>query len=211
MASAAWHIFGRQLALPRGMAGRLTGYLMRHLNRMPYRFAIDALDVQADSHVLELGFGPGEGLAALSNLARQGSVHGIDASATMLAQAQARNAAAVAAGSMTLRQGDFAELSYPDHAFDRVLAVNVAYFWHDPAAVLREIRRILAPGGRLSVYVTDRDTMQNWPFAASETHRLFDAELLQQAMIAGGFATIEIRRIRLPRGVKGLVCVAVRA
>lgn len=196
--------------MPRGVAGRLTGHLMRRLNRAPYRFALDALDAQSNSRVLELGFGPGEGLAALLRLARHGSVHGIDASATMLAQAQARNAAAIAADRIMLRLGDFARLPYADHSFDRVLAVNVAYFWSDPAAVVREIRRVLRPGGRLAVYVTDRDTMRSWPFAGSETHRLFDADMLQQAMIDGGFAPteVEIRPVRLPRDVKGLIGVA---
>ncbi len=211
--TAAWHAFGRQLAMPRGVAGRLTGHLMRYLNRGPYQFAIAALDVQRNSRVLELGFGPGEGLAELLRQARHGSVHGIDASATMLAQAQARNAAAIAAGRIMLQQGDFACLPYADHSFDRVLAVNVAYFWSDPAAAVREIRRVLRPGGRLSAYVTDRDTMRTWPFAGSETHRLFDAGLLRQAMIDGGFlaSETEVRPLRLPRGVKGLIGVATSA
>jgi SAM-dependent methyltransferase len=208
--AAAWHAFGRQLAMPRGVAGRLTGHLMRYLNRGPYQFAIAALDVQRNSRVLELGFGPGEGLAELLRLARHGSIYGIDASATMLAQAQARNAAAIETGRIMLRQGDFARLPYADHSFDRVLAVNVAYFWSDPAAVVREIRRVLRPGSRLSAYVTDRDTMRTWPFASSETHRLFDADMLRQAMIDGGFlaSEIEVRPVRLTRGVKGLIGVA---
>lgn len=199
--------------MPRGLAGRLTGHLMRHFNRAPYRLAIGALDVQGDSRVLELGFGPGEGLAELLRQARHGSVHGIDASATMLAQAKSLNAAAIASGKIVLRRGDFAQLPYPDSSFDRVLAVNVAYFWRDPAAVVREIRRVLRPAGRLSAYVTDRATMCGWPFANGETHRLFDADMLRQAMIDGGFlaSETEVRPVRLQRGVKGLIGIATAA
>lgn len=212
MAGGAWHAFGRQLALPRGAGGRLTGHLMRYLNSTPYRLAIDALDVGDDCDVLELGFGPGEGLAELLRQARHGSVHGIDASATMLAQARARNAAEIAAGRLVVREGDFARLPFADGSFDRVLAVNVAYFWNEAGSVPREICRVLRAGGRLSVYVTDQATMRGWPFAGAETHRLFDADALLQTLAAGGFPTeaIEVRATALPHGVEGLVAIADR-
>ncbi len=44
---------------------------------------------------------------------------------------------------------DSARLPLPSAAFDAALAVHVLYFWARPAAHLREIARVLRPGGRL--------------------------------------------------------------
>jgi len=203
----AWHLLGSQLARPHGVAGRLTGLLMRRLNREPYRLAIGALQLRKDSRVLELGFGPGEGLAELLHQAKLGQVHGIDVSETMFVQASMRNAGAISTGRIVLRLGDFAQLPYPDATFDRVLAVNVAYFWTDPAAMAAEIRRVLRPTGRVSLYVTERSSMEKWPFADRRTHRLFDAQDLSAMFTAAGFDddAVRIRAVAPARGVGGLV------
>lgn len=179
---------------------------MQLVNRTPNRLAIAALAATAGDSVLELGFGPGDGLAAL---VRSGckSVHGIDHSAAMLAQATRRNRQAVATGRVILRQGDFTRLPYADDSFDKVLAVNVAYFWRDARAVLGEIRRVLRPGGRLTIYVTDRATMEGWRFATTRTHRHFDAAALLDFAVDGGFDAehVTIARSELAAGIGGLI------
>ena len=124
-----WHRFGRQLREPSGWAGRLTGHFMRLVNRAPNRLAVAALDLTPDAHVLELGFGPGEAIAALVDRLPDGVIEGIDRSAAMLAQASLRNRAAVQAGRVRLRLGDFASLPYADASFDAVLAINIALIY----------------------------------------------------------------------------------
>jgi SAM-dependent methyltransferase len=205
-----YNAVGRQLAEPRGVMGRLTGALMRFINRAPNRLAIDALALLADDVVLELGFGPGEALALIDRAVPYGKVHGIDRSATMLAQATERNQQSVDTGRITLRTGDFSQLPYPDACFSKVLAVNVAYFWKDPAAMAQEIRRILRPGGCLAIYATDEATMRSWRFASAETHRHVDERGILDALVQGGFDDQRIRciRSRLPGGIVGLTIAA---
>lgn len=209
MTSASiWHGIGRQLGMPSGWRGQALGGLMRLVNRAPNRLALDALAAAPGEAVLELGFGPGDALAFLD---RSGCrpIHGIDHSAAMVAQAIRRNRRAVAAGRVNPRQGDFARLPYADGSFDKALAVNVAYFWRDGRSVLGEIRRVLRPGGRLVVYVTERGTMQRWRFASPATHRQFDEAELRALLAEGGFdaAEIAIGRSSLPGGILGLVAV----
>jgi ubiquinone/menaquinone biosynthesis C-methylase UbiE len=205
-----WHSFGRQLARPTGFAGRLTGSLMRLINRAPNRVALEALQAAPDDDVLELGFGPGEAIATL--LARQGRgrIHGIDVSQAMLAQAGRRNRQGIAQNRACLRIGDFARLPYPNASFDRVLAVNVAYFWHDPAAVIGELHRVLRPGGRFALYATDADTMRHWKFADATTHRHVDMASFVALFTQAGFAPelIEARLHRLFGGVTGFTIAA---
>ena len=202
-----WHSFGRQLAGPSGWAGRLTGRFMRVVNREPNRLAIEALVLAGDEHVLELGFGPGEAIAAVADRLPNGSVAGLDRSAEMLAQATDRNLAAMKAGRVTLQLGDFRHLPQRPGLFDAVLAINVAYFWNDAPAVVREIRRVLKPDGQLVIYVTDARSMRRWKFAGPETHRLFDVSTLRSALIAGGFRReeIAISRHKLSARITGLI------
>jgi SAM-dependent methyltransferase len=128
----------------------------------------------------------------------------------MLQRATARNRSAISAGHVILQRGDFAALPFTANSMDGVLAVNVAYFWERAESITSEIRRVLRPGGRLALYVTERSTMQHWGFASHGTHRYWDAPALSDMLRAGGFpaAATVIRKVRLRSGVEGLLAVA---
>lgn len=204
---------GRQLRHPRGTAGRLLGRAMALANRGANRAAIAALEVNADDRILELGFGPGAAVAALAALAPRGRIHGVDASRAMLEVASRRNRAAIAEGRVTLTQTTFDRLPLPDDAADKVLAVNVVYFWQEPAPILREVRRVLRPGGLLCIYATDAATMRRWKFAGPATHRVFDRQGLTVLLRDGGFeeSGIALRRIRSFPNVPGWIATARKA
>jgi SAM-dependent methyltransferase len=76
---------------------------------------------------------------------------------------------------------------------DKILAVNVAYFWRDTAAVLSEVHRVLRPNGRLALYVTDAASMQGWKCAGPETHRLFDDHAIVRMLRDSPFANHSVR------------------
>jgi ubiquinone/menaquinone biosynthesis C-methylase UbiE len=69
----------------------------------------------------------------------------------MVSQARRRNADAVEAGRVDLRWGSVASLPFADDRFDRVLAVNSLHHWPDREADLREVKRVLKPGGVLVI------------------------------------------------------------
>lgn len=176
------------------------------VNRKPIRLAIDALDAGPRDVVLDLGCGPGASVAMLSR--RAALVHGIDASETMIATARYANRHAIAEGRVTLATNRFEKIVLPDNSVDRILAANVAYFWHDMSAVVAEIRRVVRPGGRLVLYLTDVETMRDWAFADNRTHRHFDADSLQCALMREGIerSQIAVKQHRLPGRVAGLIC-----
>ena len=138
---------------PRGAAGRVTAWEMAHRpsNRRRSRWVVSLLDVRPADRVLEIGFGPGVAVAALVR-AGAGHVYGIDHSAVMVREASRRNAAAVRAGRVTLARASVDRLPPAlDGPFDAILAVNALGFWPDPAGRLAELRRRLAPGGRVAI------------------------------------------------------------
>ena len=148
--SILMRMFGR----PKGVLGRLGGVIMARTNRTAANLVIDLLDVQPGDKVLEVGFGPGVGIQLLAQRASAGRLAGVDPSHEMVKQAAARNAETVSAGRVDLRQGSVQTLPFPDQTFDKAMAINSMQVWPDVGAGLREMRRVLKPGGKLALGFT---------------------------------------------------------
>lgn len=206
------HRLGRQLQCPSGVVGEWLGHAMTLVNSRANRVAIDRLGVGPTDHVLELGFGPGRAIARLAALAPHGRVCGIDLSPVMLRQARRRNAAANRTGLVDLRQGSVEALPFPDAAFDRVIGINVVYFWHRESAIMREIDRVSRPGARIVLYATHRKSMQKWPFARTGSHRLFDEDALTSLFLDAGFesAGVSVCSFDAGFGVRGICVTATK-
>ena len=111
-------------------------------------WAADVADPRPGDRVLEIGCGHGVLLSLLAARLTTGTVLGIDRSATMTAAARARNATAVAAGTVEVQTADLRTAQLPAAAFDLVVAVHVGAFWRRPATEYAVVRRSLAPAGR---------------------------------------------------------------
>jgi ubiquinone/menaquinone biosynthesis C-methylase UbiE len=106
--------------------------------------------------VLDVACGPGNFTRELARVVGPaGLAIGLDASPTMLARAVAETdpAALPAAGYV---RGDAEHLPFRDASFDAVLCFAALYLMGDPVAALREMHRVLAPGGRIAVMTSCR-------------------------------------------------------
>jgi ubiquinone/menaquinone biosynthesis C-methylase UbiE len=210
---ALWEGIGSQLKSPNGRLGRLAGAAMAAINREPNARSVAALDLCPEDTILELGCGPGMALKQMASAATRGLVIGLDSSPDMLAQAARRNRATMRAGRTRLVLGRFDALPFHSESVDKILAVNVAYFFRDNADELREAHRVLRPGGKAVVYATDRESMAGWKFAGPETHRLVDTSSLRTAFRLAGFEAGEmtIRTVVFPFNIRGLIAVGQKA
>ena len=132
-----------------GPAGRVAAAVMSRLNRDMERAAVAELDLTQDDDVLAVGFGPGVGIQELVRRLPRGCVAGIDPSSTMVELAGRRNRRAVDAGQVVLFEAAADAIPFPDASFRAVVAVNCMQFWHPLEGSLREVARVLAPGGTL--------------------------------------------------------------
>lgn len=186
-----WHRLAEQFCQPTGFLGQVVGFLFR-MNREGIDWTISLLEIQPADHVLEIGFGSGHGIESVAKLTPQGRVVGIDFSQTMLRQATRRNAASIAAGHIELQVGDAIKLSYPDNSFDKAFATNVAYFWKDPVATLREIRRVIKPGGRLALYVVSKADMTRFKVTQTGIYRLYTGDELSTLVSQAEFRQVRV-------------------
>ena len=171
-----------QFHQPTGAAGHVAGWIMglRSSNVARNRWAVRLLDVQPTDRVIELGCGPGVAIAALAARASQGLVVGVDHSPVMIRQARRRNRSAVRAGRVRLVHAPVERLSIGEGPFDAALAVNTVGMWPDPTARLRELARLLRPGGRIALVSQPR-----CPGATAATSAAAARELASQLTEAG--------------------------
>lgn len=98
--------------------------------------------------VLEVGVGTG---LALPHYSADCKVYGMDYSDEMLAKARRRVEAEGLTHVKELRQMDARTLDYADGRFDVVAAMHIISVVPEPETVMREMARVLKPGGRLVV------------------------------------------------------------
>ena len=126
-----------------GAAARDWADLAEPLQIPLFEAALAALEMGAGTRLLDAGCGAGLALALAAQ--RGATIAGLDASAALLEIARERLPDA------DLRQGDLEALPYADAAFDAVTAFNSVQYAGNPAAALREIRRVVKPGARVAV------------------------------------------------------------
>lgn len=118
--------------------------------------AFASLKLRAGLRVLDVGCGTGDQLRIMAPLVAPGSAVGVDLSATLIARARQRTAPDLA--RVSFQVADACELPFADAAFDRVVANQVLLHLGDPWRAVAEMRRVLAPGGLLSIGEWDWDS-----------------------------------------------------
>jgi ubiquinone/menaquinone biosynthesis C-methylase UbiE len=117
---------------------------------------LEAMGIDSAASVLDLGCGTGVVTRAIARRRGfAGRVTGIDRSPFLTAAAR-RLAAEEGVGSVVeFRTGDSQSLNLPDAAFDAVVAHTLISHVEDQRAVMREITRIVKPGGRVGIFDGD--------------------------------------------------------
>ena len=137
--------FCSQFGKPRGYIGRLCCVAMNMFNQKLYRGVLNAIAVEDDANVLEIGYGNGYLIQQMCKRYRV-IIHGVDISEDMKETATRRNQGAVSAGRVYLTIGDCCNLPYGDASFDCAVSVNSLYFWKDTLQGLKEVNRVLKQG-----------------------------------------------------------------
>ncbi|RPJ87573.1 MAG: methyltransferase domain-containing protein [Acidobacteria bacterium] len=140
-------------------ARRPSGRQARETYRDPlyhypnFRVILAELALKPQDYLLEVGCGGG---ALLKDALQSGCrAAAMDHSPDMVRVAREVNSQAVAQGRLKIFEADAERLPFPDGTFTCAAMTGVLGFLSNPVAVFREIRRVLAPGGRLVVLGSD--------------------------------------------------------
>jgi ubiquinone/menaquinone biosynthesis C-methylase UbiE len=120
------------------------------------RSMVTAAQVRSGERILDVACGTGiVAREVLERIGPTGEVAGVDADPGMV------TVAARLAPQVQYRQGIAESLPFPDSSFDAVLCQFGLMFFKDRVAALKEMLRVLRPGGRMAVAVWD--TLENTP------------------------------------------------
>lgn len=138
---------------------------------------LDDLDLPAGLRILDAGCGSGRNMVAL---ARRGTVTGVEPASASLQVARDRGAGDVVPGSLDER------LPFAAGDFDLAVALDVLEHVADDEAALRELARVIAPGGRLLVTVPQYGWLWGEHDVLAHHHRRYTRALLLRRAGAAG-------------------------
>lgn len=179
-----------QLSHPQGEDGMKVAGNMHVNNGGMIQRCIDLLDCRDQEVILEIGHGNGGYVPYLLSRAAGLQYYGVDISETMVQAAREMNSGLVAEGIAQFTLGNGLELPYADQFFDKVYTVNTLYFWEDPQVQLREIHRVLKPGGRFGIGIRSKVFMEQLPFT-QYGFKLYDAAAAIAQLEIAGFRICE--------------------
>ena len=181
-----------QLRQPNGWFGSLV--MSRLLNRVNSQI-VDAtlaiLDVRAEHHVLEVGFGGGSALSRLVTRTGTGLVEGVDVSTEMVKRAEHKFQREIEVGRLRVQLGDVVHLPFRNAIFDRIFTINTIYFWPDAEEGMGEVHRVLKQDGTAAVAIRSKEKMEQHA-VSKHGFRLFSPDDVADLMCRTGFRNVRV-------------------
>ncbi len=176
-------------------AGEGKGESMEKEHRPIVEPALALMHIAPADRILDVGCGGGWLVREVASRAPQGRAIGMDISDEMVAHARAASANAPNAEFIL---GSVDAIPREANSFDKIISVESSYYWPDPAAGIREIFRVLRPGGSAWIlinYYRDNPYCHQWGKLLKIPAHLFSAEEWAELFRKAGFASVAHRRI----------------
>lgn len=181
---------------PVGLGGKIMVAMMNLGHSPVARWGLRFLELVPDARVLDCGCGGGANIKRLLKKSPQGIVRGVDYSAVSVEKARNLNRTAIQKGRCAVWQSSVEHIIFAKDWFDAVTAFETVYFWSDLPWCLREVRRVLKPGGTFLICNEsngDTDKDEKWTEIIGGMTIYKDIELkayLEQA----GFHDVQIHK-----------------
>lgn len=185
-----------QFRCPTGRRGRFVAALMNRGHKPLTLWGLTHVEIEPDYVILDVGCGGGKTVNRLAQKAPLGKVFGIDYSPDMVEYSKKVNKKLIAEDRVEIVEGSVDKTGFPDAFFDLVTAIETYYFWHSFSDALKEIWRVLKPGGKLlMVNEMVKDGVYDVKYAKTieQVHvMLIPLEEIKNTALRVGFADVQI-------------------
>ena len=183
---------GNQLRQPKGLLSKWIGIYMQRGNDSINRWTTDLLEIEESDVLLEVGIGNGSTLHCIVASTKVRKIFGLDLSDEMIKEAEKLNKEYIEDGMIVLHKGNVISLPYKDSFFDKVFSVHTLYFWTDINQGFSEIHRVLKPGGKLYLSITDKSQMEK--MKRTKNFHLIKTEEIEKLLANHMFQTITLHQ-----------------
>ena len=184
--------FFSQCARPEGFLGRMMLRFMNFGHALLTNWGLGLIEMHDSWTMLDIGCGGGATLKRLLKRSEGAKVYGIDISEESVAKARRVNAK-VLDKQVFVTQGSAEKLQYEDGKFDLVTAVETVYFWPNLPDCLKEVKRVLKPGGQFAIMVEVIENDSMWTDIVKGM-TAYSPEQLKKLLDDAGFIQTEIHR-----------------
>lgn len=140
-----------QCRQPRGLLGRLSVWSMNRRHSALTDWGLQQVSVGTGDTILDVGCGGGRTVAKLAARATAGRVYGIDFAPASIAVSRRTNRRSIALGRVSIERASVSALPFAAGTFDLATAIETHFWWQSLGDGMREIVRVLKPGGTLVI------------------------------------------------------------
>jgi len=142
---------GNQCQKPAGLLGRFVLWNMNSRHSKVTDWGMSHILIDKRDTILDAGCGGGRTVNKLAAIASQGKVYGVDFSGASVAFARRINKQWIDTGRVEIREASVSQLPFAADLFNVVTAVETHFWWPDLPSDMREVLRVLKPGGVLMI------------------------------------------------------------
>jgi SAM-dependent methyltransferase len=136
-----------QCSKPTGWLGRFSLWRMNASHSKLTDWGLGHVAIEEHYTILDVGCGGGKTVSKLAAKATEGRVYGVDYSEESVAASKRLNAAWIDLGRVEIQNGSVSQLPFADGMFDLVTAVETHFWWPHLPSDMREVFRVMKPGG----------------------------------------------------------------
>lgn len=179
---------------PEGLLGKWMVGSMNHAHAAVSDWGMSHLPAAGPAEIAELGCGGGRNVRELLRRYPAAKITALDYSEVSVEKTKRVNRREIQKGRCRVIQGDVSRLPFGDEKFDLATAFETVYFWPGPMESLREVYRVLKPGGTFLI-ANESDGMspsdEKW-LSTIDGLRIFDKAQLSVFLTEVGFTEVAV-------------------
>jgi ubiquinone/menaquinone biosynthesis C-methylase UbiE len=195
-----------QVRKPDRWFGRVLARAMNKGHERMTDWGLHHVTIESRFKVLDIGCGGGATIQKVAAIADEGMVYGIDYAEGSIAVSRDLNSRFIEAGRVVIQKASVSRLPFLDDTFDLATAIETQYYWPDLRGDMREILRVLKPGGKLVViaemYKGGKYDWVKWPIMWLLRSAHLSVSDHRKVFASSGYVNVEI----FEENSKGWIC-----